>query len=275
MATNQNQINSFIKLTETERKSALEALIFASSEPVDHDFILKAFDLESKETTPSNDLENIEASETKENIESEYGENYFDNLVSEINSDLSATGRPFAIVKNAGGYLFSTRPEYGELLQSIAKYKIKRRLSQAALETLAIIAYKQPITKPEIEQVRGVNSNEVVNSLIDKDLVEMVGRKDVLGKPLMYGVTRNFLQIFGLNSIEELPKLREIDEILADEEKKDDTITLNIETEDKPEYEAPEIPDYDSLSESEKNSEIDDEAISAVDEFVEIIESID
>lgn len=243
---------NFTELERHEQKLMLEALIFASNEPVNTELLEKIFSVlpEQADSETPNEIvsEEQKPNKSKFTIKSEY----FRTLIDEINQELVQTGRPFAIIENAGGYLYSTRPEYGELLQNIAKYRVKRRLSPAALETLAIIAYKQPITKPEIEQVRGVNSNEVVNSLIDKELVEMVGRKDVLGKPLMYGTTRNFLQVFGLNSLEELPKLREIDEILADDENKSaesESFTLNIEVEEKPEPSPIVIPEYESFVE--------------------------
>lgn len=248
---------NFTELERHEQKLMLEAFIFASNEPVTTELLEKVFSVLPEQTEPTQQGESIpeepKLSKSKFIIQSKY----FRNLIDEINQELVQTGRPFAIIENAGGYLYSTRPEYGELLQNISKYRVKRRLSPAALETLAIIAYKQPITKPEIEQVRGVNSNEVVNSLIDKELVEMVGRKDVLGKPLMYGTTQNFLQVFGLNSLEELPKLREIDEILADDENKSsesESFTLNIEVEEKPESPPIVIPEYESFVELAKEN---------------------
>lgn len=146
---------------------------------------------------------------------------YITEIIDEINQELTETNRPFKIINVAGGFQYSTKSEFGELLQLIYKSKSKRRLSHASLECLAIIAYKQPISKPEIEQVRGINSNEVVNSLLEKNLIEIVGRKDVLGKPLIYGTTNEFLRMFGLKGLSDLPKLRELEEItmesLADE----------------------------------------------------------
>jgi hypothetical protein len=99
-------------------------------------------------------------------------------------------------------------------VQRLLKARNRKRLSQAALETLAIIAYRQPITKAEIEAIRGVNVSEVVNSLVEKQLVAMVGRSETIGKPLLYGTTEDFLRIFGLNDLSDLPKLREIDDLL-------------------------------------------------------------
>ncbi|TAL70600.1 MAG: SMC-Scp complex subunit ScpB [Bacteroidetes bacterium] len=150
-------------------------------------------------------------------------------LINEINTELVETNRPFQIVNLAGGYVYSTRPEYGMLLQQIVKSKIKKRLSHAALETLAIIAYRQPVTKPEIEQVRGVNSIDVVNSLIEKGLVEIVGRKDVLGKPLLYATTQEFLKTFGLNGLEDLPKLRELEELSLEQEQPESNIEIVVD----------------------------------------------
>ncbi len=251
---NKNYTN-FSELNRIEQKSALEALIFASNEPMTMDLFEKIFSIQIEQENAIEQEELIAEVSKKNYHQPTLKTEYFESLIEEINHELIETGRPFEIIKNAGGYLYSTRPEFGELLQNIAKYRVKRRLSPAALESLAIIAYKQPITKPEIEQVRGVNSNEVVNALIDKELVEMVGRKDVLGKPLMYGTTRTFLQVFGLNSLEELPKLREIDEILADDDKvnNSESFTLNIEVEEKSEPQKPIIPEYDSFVELLEN----------------------
>ena len=88
-------------------------------------------------------------------------------------------------------------------------------MSQAALETLSIVAYKQPVSKPDIESIRGVNSGEIMNSLLDRGIVTIVGRADTPGRPLLYGTTAEFLRIFGLAALDELPKMKEIDELIA------------------------------------------------------------
>jgi segregation and condensation protein B len=222
----------FLNLEPSEQKATLEALIFSSNEPIAVEAFKKIF-IENYQKHEKFTDPNGEETDNSQKPEVELSSNYFESLIEEINKDLFETGRPFQITKTAGGYIFSTRSQYGQLLQSLTRYKIKRRLSQAALESLAIIAYKQPITKPEIEQIRGVNSNEVVNALIDKNLVHLVGRKDVMGKPLMYGTTGDFLKAFGLNSLDEMPRLREIDEILGDEESDTNSVTLNIESVEK------------------------------------------
>ncbi len=115
-------------------------------------------------------------------------------------------------------FLFCTKPEYAKYVGYLSSEKSKRRLSQAALETLAIIAYKQPITKPEIESIRGVNSDYMLNTLLEKDLVTISGRADTIGRPLLYITTPEFLKYFGLNNLIDLPKPREIDEIMQDED---------------------------------------------------------
>jgi segregation and condensation protein B len=139
---------------------------------------------------------------------------YFDGLVDEINDELEKSDRPFRIVKIAGGFQFATTPQHGQLVQRLVKARSRRRLTQAALETLAIIAYRQPITKVEVDAIRGVNSGEVVNSLTEKGLIAMVGRSEAPGKPLLYGTTDEFFRVFGLNALSDLPKLREIDDLM-------------------------------------------------------------
>ncbi|MBS4028327.1 MAG: SMC-Scp complex subunit ScpB [Ignavibacteriales bacterium] len=137
-------------------------------------------------------------------------------IIEELNQEYETQRRAFRIIEIAGGYQFATRPQYSRWLGELFKEKIKRRLSQAALETLALIAYKQPMTKPEIESVRGVNADYVISSLLDRGLITIVGRAASLGRPLLYGTTDLFLHHFGLNSLSDLPRLREIEELLKE-----------------------------------------------------------
>jgi segregation and condensation protein B len=115
----------------------------------------------------------------------------------------------------AGGWRYVTRPEFDSLLRKYHEVSERSRLSLAALETLAIIAYRQPITLPEIQDIRGVNSSSVLTTLLEKKLVTTAGRKAVVGTPFLYRTTREFLVRFGLNELEDLPKPEELDEDLA------------------------------------------------------------
>lgn len=208
----------FYKLTDREKKCSVEALIFSSDEAISSEIIfnlLVSNDSDNKKISVSDTPDEIRAEDNQEPEEDKFDTltaKYIDELIAEINIELLESGRPYQIVKVAGGWLYATRKEYGELLGRLNKSKSKRRLTQASLEVLAIIAYRQPVTKPEIEQIRGVNSSDVVNSLIDKGLIDIAGRKDTLGKPLLYCTTNEFLKVFGLMGIEELPKLRELEE---------------------------------------------------------------
>ena len=228
----------FLNLTRNEQKAVIEALLFSSEEPMPAKVLFRTLVITGSKFNPvisdlnkesgSQEDNQISLAETI-NEEIPFSLDDLSELIKEINNELVETNRPFQIVNLAGGYLYSTRPEYGVLLQQIVKSKIKKRLSHAALETLAIVAYKQPVTKPEIEQIRGVNSIDVVNTLIEKGLVEIVGRKDVLGKPLMYATTGEFLKTFGLNSLEDLPKLRELEELSLEQEQPESNIEIVVD----------------------------------------------
>ncbi len=119
------------------------------------------------------------------------------------------------IRKIAGGYRMTTRPEQHEIVRSYLKTRPSAKLSLAALETLALVAYKQPITLPEIRDIRGVKGTSTVRTLLDKKLIETRGRKKIVGRPIMYGTTQEFLLYFGLNDVSELPTLGELEEILS------------------------------------------------------------
>lgn len=142
------------------------------------------------------------------------------SLIDDLNQELESTGRVFRVVEVARegskGFQFATNPEHGELLASLVKSKSKKRLSKAGLETLAIIAYRQPVSKPELEVIRGVSSHEIMNRLLEKNLITIVGRSESVGKPLLYGTTDEFLRLFGLQSIADLPKPRELEELMAE-----------------------------------------------------------
>ncbi len=205
----------FLTFSKDEQKATLEALIFSSDDTVTPDSlynILISNDAFFKNKSSKNEEDKSNLTDGI-NLSSDNMKKYFNELIDEINIELQQTFRPFKIVRFAGGYQYATRNEYGELINQFVKSKTKRRLSQATLEVLAIIAYKQPISKPEVEAIRGVNSNEIVNSLIEKNLIKIAGRSEALGKPLLYATTQEFLRVFGLNTLQDLPKLTELEEL--------------------------------------------------------------
>ncbi|MDZ4713161.1 MAG: SMC-Scp complex subunit ScpB [bacterium] len=138
--------------------------------------------------------------------------------VSSLTEDYRTGGRSFELIKIAGGYTFATKKEYGRFIGKLFEDKQKKRLSPSALETLAIIAYKQPITRSEMEFIRGVNVDYIVNTLLEKDLITIHGRAETPGRPILYGTTKTFLKVLGLHSTDDLPKLKEINEILNNQE---------------------------------------------------------
>jgi segregation and condensation protein B len=140
-----------------------------------------------------------------------------DSSIDELNSDYEQNSNAFEILKVAGGYVFATRRKFSHFLGKLSAETQKKKLSQSAIETLAIIAYKQPITRTEIEFVRGVNVDYIVNSLLERDLITIKGRANGPGRPILYGTTASFLKVLGLNALEDLPKLKEINDILKNE----------------------------------------------------------
>ena len=116
----------------------------------------------------------------------------------------------FGIVALAGGYQFLTKPAYQSSISILLKQNSKKRLSTASLETLAIMAYKQPITKSEVEQIRGVNCDYAIHKLLEKELVEMRGKSEAVGRPVLYGTTQRFMEYFGINSLKDLPLPKDI-----------------------------------------------------------------
>ncbi len=179
--------------------SVIEALVFASEDSISASELIKAI----------KGIDGDDIQITSPDIET---------CIEELNSKYEAENLSVKIIKISNGFLFATKPEYAKYVGYLSSEKSKRRLSQAALETLAIIAYKQPITKPEIESIRGVNSDYMLNTLLEKDLITISGRAETIGRPLLYITTSEFLKYFGLNNISDLPKPREIDEIMQDED---------------------------------------------------------
>jgi len=181
-------------------KALVEALIFAAQEPLS-----------------INQIRTIYQGENVQNDESKHVEpETVRQLIVDLNKDYTKQDRPYRIVQIAGGYQFATSSEYAEWIGKLYREQGRRKLSQSGVETLAIIAYKQPITKAEIEKIRGVNCDYVLKTLLEKELLAVTGRAESVGRPLLYGTTREFLKHFGLNDITDLPRPREIEEILGE-----------------------------------------------------------
>jgi segregation and condensation protein B len=177
-------------------KKIVEVLVFSSDRPLTLKQMKDIINQEKSETGVTSDIRNIEKA--------------VNELIEKYSSDVYS----FNLVQVAGAYRFATKHEFAPWLAKLNKEKLKRRLSQSALETLAIIAYNQPITKAEMEAVRGVNVDYIIGSLLEKDLITIKGRAEVVGRPMLYGTTDNLLEYLGINSIEDLPHLKAIEEII-------------------------------------------------------------
>jgi segregation and condensation protein B len=139
----------------------------------------------------------------------ELPESEIKRLMGELIQEYKKRNMGLLIVEIANGYQMVTNPEYAEWVKKFRSSHMSSRLSMPALETLAIIAYRQPIIRAEIEQIRGVNSDSAIKTLLEKRLIKIMGRKEVPGRPFLYGTTREFLQYFGLKDLTELPTLKE------------------------------------------------------------------
>ncbi len=170
----------------------LEALLFATDQPLSIDKLASFFT-------------EVDRAAVRQAIE---------DLRAEYDRDEHA----FTVVEFGGGYSITTRPEHAKIVRRLFRGRRKQRLSRAALEVLAIIAYKQPVTRLEIEEIRGVSASGVLGTLLERDLVHIVGRAESLGHPLLYGTTKTFLDYIGLRDLRELPQLTELEDLLAERE---------------------------------------------------------
>lgn len=173
-------------MTDLEGKAIIEAALLATDKPLTVEQLRAAVE----ELTPSQ----ITA------------------LVAQLRDECLALGRGIRVVEVAGGYQLVTDPAWAERLGRIYRKVRAARLSRPGLETLAIMAYRQPITRTEIEEIRGVDVSGVIQSLMERNLVKMIGRKEGVGRPILYGTTQEFLERFGLKSLEALPPLAEFRE---------------------------------------------------------------
>jgi len=182
-------------ITTNTFDQAVEALVFASDVPLRADDLVRAYgDVTGAEHLPTD----------------------ADAAIDRLNAAYQDAGRAFRIYAWGGGYRMATIEPMAPFVQSLFAREDERRMSRSLLETLAVVAYKQPVTKPEVDHVRGVNSDYALRQLLDRGFVQIDGRSDSVGRPLLYTTTDLFLDQFGLASLEALPQPREIEEILAD-----------------------------------------------------------
>lgn len=173
-------------MEDKEAKSIIESLLFISGETVTLDTLRKITEIDKYNT---------------------------ERLVKDLIDEYALRNSGIIIVEVAGGYQMVTNPGCAPWVKKLLSTAVPKKLTQSSLETLAIIAYKQPIIKAEIEAIRGVNSDGVVKTLLERRVIKILGRKEAPGRPLMYGTTPEFLQYFGLKDLSELPTLKEFEEV--------------------------------------------------------------
>lgn len=187
-------------------KQIVEALIFASDQPLSEARIRSCID--------------------------ELDGQPFDGIVEELNSEYRDSGRSFTIVKVAGGYQFTTPPAFAKWIKRLYHGRVQSKLTQASLEVLSVVAFRQPISRTEIDAIRGVNSGGVLKNLLERRLITIAGRATTVGRPLLYKTTDEFLRYFGINDISDLPKPKEIEEILGSGEASDQIVEALSQLED-------------------------------------------
>jgi segregation and condensation protein B len=182
--------------SDHDLEEAVEAMIFAADEPVEPDRLASIFAEVTGRPQPSDEE--------------------IDEAVEHLNREYRETGRSVEIHRWAGGYRMATRPTLSPFVKAMFVEEQETSLSRSLMETLAVVAYRQPVTRPEVDFIRGVNSDYAIRKLMELGLVDVEGRADSLGRPLLYGTTERFLEEFGLDQLDDLPTLREVEELLDD-----------------------------------------------------------
>lgn len=195
-----SQQNQEVRHEVNHVRGVIEAILFVNEKPVTLEQIRKV-------------LDTVALAEIK-------------RVVHEIKDEFEARNNGVNVVEIAGGYQMLTNPLFASYVRDFYKTKHKEKLSKPALETLAIVAYKQPVSRTDIETIRGVNSDGIVVNLIEKELIKIVGRKDVPGRPFLYGTTKQFLDYFGLKSLDDLPRLEEFPDLVPSEV--DESLILDV-----------------------------------------------
>jgi len=206
-------------MDKTSIKSILEALLFINEKPIEVNELAEVLEISRKE---------------------------IEGALEELSADYQGRSSGICIVKVAGGYQMCSAPDNETWVKKMYQERSKQKLSTASLETLAVIAYKQPVTRVEIEAIRGVNADGVARKLSELGLIKIAGRKDVVGKPFLYITTRKFLEYFGINALKDLPKLEEF-VALAEKDK------INTGSEPQPQLEADAEVKIEAETENEKS----------------------
>jgi segregation and condensation protein B len=186
----------------------IEALLLVAERPLTEARIADILELASTDSDDSEGDETDDEAETSASTLTPVQQ--VRGSIGRLNAGYEQTARAFRIVQVAGGHQVMTQPEHGELLARLRGDRQMSRLTPAALETLAIIAYRQPVLRADLEAIRGVACGEVLRGLLDRRLVRIVGRAEELGRPMLYGTTKEFLQTFGLGSLKDLPKSEDL-----------------------------------------------------------------
>src|SRR5438874_188493 len=187
-------------MNDNELRAALEAILFVSNEPVSLDDLVGAFDNDGREAIVAQ--------------------------LDEIKLLLDANVGGFTLEQTAGGWRLATRPEHDAVLKKYYALKGQNRLTIAALETLAIVAYRQPITAPEVSEIRGVNSTQTIRTLLERRMIRVAGRKNVVGSPFLYRTTKDFLVHFGLNDVRDMPRLEEFGDLIGESMNEDLVVAI-------------------------------------------------
>ncbi len=169
-------------------KNHVEALVFCSPDPISEEDLRNCL------------IEMFDAKVPAKDISA---------ALTEIEAKYKGKDHSFELIRSGGGYQFMTKPEYQSSVSILLKQKSKKRLSNSSLETLSIIAYKQPVTKVQAEKIRGVGCDYSIQKLLEKELIEIKGKADTVGKPILYGTTQKFLDYFGINDLQEMPTLKD------------------------------------------------------------------
>ena len=181
-------------MTADNRRAVVEALLFASSKPLS--------------------IENLSEASGIDKVG-------LNEILAALQEDYSSDSRGFSLEEVAGGFQLRSDPRFSAQIGKLFAARIRRRMTRSSLESLSITAYRQPVTRAEIEQIRGVDSGAVLKTLLSLSMIRILGRKEAPGRPILYGTTREFLEYFGLRDIESLPTLEEVTELVQEQEREE------------------------------------------------------